>query len=131
MRLLILLLAVLMCIPAWTQNDEDVIATESLPPVTHDKDSVRRYYIKQFPDYFFIYPVLKQRSLNFELGKRGANSLLTYKPNNTYSLGLGVYLFELGVELAFAIPLREQSIERFGESHARDIHLNVLNKRWG
>jgi hypothetical protein len=131
MRLLILSLAVLLCIPAWSQNDPDAVETETLPPVTEDKDSVRRYYIKQFPDYFFIYPVLKQRSLNFELGKRGANSLLTYKPNNTYSLGLGVYLFELGVELAFAIPLREQRIERFGESHARDIHLNILSKRWG
>src|SRR5688500_2770428 len=44
---------------------------------------------------------------------------------------MGVYMFELGAELAFAIPLNEQSIERFCESKARDIQLNVLAKRWG
>jgi hypothetical protein len=131
MRLFVLSLAILIPIVTWAQDDEEVIEMETLPPVTEDKDSVRRYYIKQFPDYFFIYPVLKQRSLNFELGKRNAGSLLTYKPNNTYSLGLGVYLFELGAELVFAIPLREQSIDRFGESEARDIQLNLLSKRWG
>lgn len=131
MRLLLVSVAVLMSLTAWAQDNEEVIENETLPPVTEDKDSIRRYYIKQFPDYFFIYPVLKQRSLNFELGKRNEKSLLTYKPNNTYSLGLGVYLFELGAELVFAIPLREQSLERFGESKARDIQLNVLSKRWG
>lgn len=116
---------------ALAQNDAQISETEGVIPVTEDKDSVRRYYIKSFPEYFFLYPVLKQRSLNFELAKRDGNSLLTYKPNNSFSFGLGAYLFELGVELTFAIPLREQSIERFGESEARDLHLNVLTKRWG
>ena len=111
---------------AWAQNDGLI-----LEPVTSDKDSLRRYYIQGFPDYFFVYPVLKQRSLNFELAGNDRKSLLTYKPNNTYNLGLGFYLFELGVEFSFAIPLREQSLERFGESESRDLHLNVLTKRWG
>jgi hypothetical protein len=113
------------------QNEAELADQETLPPVTEDKDSVRRYYIKQFPDYFFLYPVLKQRSLNFELSKKGRTSILTYKPNNTYNLGLGVYLFEVGLELAFAIPLGDRSLERFGESKARDIQLNLLSKRWG
>lgn len=115
---------------AWTQGDVQITETDP-PPVTEDKDSVRRYYIKQFPEYFFLYPVLKQRSLNFELARADRSSILTYKPNNTYNLGMGVYLFELGLELSFAIPLREKSIARFGESKARDLHLNVLSKRWG
>jgi len=42
-----------------------------------------------------------------------------------------MYVFEFGVELAFAIPLREQSIQRYGESDAKDLQLNVLAKRWG
>lgn len=100
-------------------------------PVARDKDSVRNHYIKSFPDYFFLYPVLKKRSLDFEVSGPDRGQLLTYKPNNTYSLGVGMYLLELGFEVAFAIPLREQSIRRFGESDARDIQLNVLAKRWG
>lgn len=127
------LIPVLICMAtaAFSQADTAVTESEATVPVTEDKDSVRRYYIKGFPEYFFIYPVLKQRSLNFEIAKADRSSVLTYKPNNTYSLGVGAYIFELGVELAFAIPLREQSLERFGESEARDIGLNVLSKRWG
>jgi hypothetical protein len=97
-----------------------------------EKDSVRAYYIQQFPDYFFVYPVLKQRSLNFELEKLEDNeTVIAFKPNNSYSFGVGLYLFELNFELTFAVPLDEKSIERFGESSARDLQLNVLGKKWG
>jgi hypothetical protein len=104
----------------------------SAKPALSEYDSVRAYYINHFPDYFFVYPVLRQRSLNFELEKlKDDQSVITYKPNSSYSFGLGVYLFELGAELAFAVPLEEQSITRFGKSRARDVQLNVLGKKWG
>jgi hypothetical protein len=96
-----------------------------------DRDSLRRYYIKRFPEYFFVYPVFRQGSLNFELEKKDRSALLTFKPNNTYSLGVGFYVFEVGVELGFAIPLKARSVERYGKSESRDIQLNLLTKRWG
>lgn len=105
--------------------------SETRPDARRQQDSVRAYYIKGFPEYFFLYPVLKRRSLGFELAKNDRSSLLIYQPNNSYSLGMGAYVFEVGVELAFAIPLREQSIARFGKSDARDIQLNIFAKRWG
>lgn len=113
------------------QNEIRISEGEEDQSLTKEKDSVRRQYIGGFPDYFFIYPVIKQRTLNFELTRTDRNALLTYKPNNSYSLGLGVYLFEIGLEFAFAIPLRQQTIDRFGESEARDIQINALAKRWG
>lgn len=131
MRFFILSVIFLIPLNTWAQNDVQISETDDASVITLDKDSIRRYYIKKFPDYFFVYPVLKQRSLNFELAKADRSALLTYKPNNTYSLGLGVYLFEVGLELGFAIPLKEQSIDRFGESEVRDIQLNLLAKRWG
>ena len=127
----LLILAVCSCASAAFAQDAEVTESDVLVPVTEDRDSVRRYFIKGFSEYFFLYPVLKQRTLNFEMNTAGRGSVLTYKPNNTYSLGVGAYIFELGVELAFAIPLREQSLARFGESEARDIGLNVLTKRLG
>jgi hypothetical protein len=97
-----------------------------------ETDSVRSYYIKHFPDYFFLYPVLKQRSLNFELQKQGGDkNSITFKPNNSYSVGLGTYLFEVGFELTFAIPIDEKSEKIFGVSKARDIQLNILGRKWG
>jgi hypothetical protein len=95
------------------------------------RDSLRDTYIKRFPDHFFVYPVLKQRSLNFELEKIDGDDLLAYKPNNAYSFGVGMYLFELGFELAFAIPVDEKSKTIYGESDARDIQLNVFGKKFG
>lgn len=131
MRSLVFSVVFLCALPVWAQDGAQITESTEVLPVTEDKDSLRRYNIKGFPDKFFVYPVLKQRGLNFELARQDRSSLLTYKPNNTYNLGLGAYLFELGLEFSFAIPLREQSIERYGESEARDLHLNVFTKRWG
>ena len=126
-----LLPCLLLFIVEASAQDAGLIEPDEEKPVRDDKDSVRRYFIKDFPEYFFLYPVLKQRGLNFELSKTDRSGLLTYRPNNTYSLGVGAYIFEVGVELAFAIPLKERSIEKFGESRARDLQLNLLAKRWG
>ncbi len=95
------------------------------------KDSIRNGHIQLFPNDFFVYPVLKQRTLSFELEKTDRSRLLTYRPNNTYSFGLGVYLFEVGAELAFAIPVAERKTDLFGNSKARDIQLNALGKKFG
>jgi hypothetical protein len=102
------------------------------PTAQQEKDSIRNYYIKHFPEYFFLYPVLKQRHLNFELQKEtGDENLVTFKPNNSYSFGMGLYLFEVNFELALAIPIDEKSKAIYGNSDARDIQLNILGKKWG
>ena len=115
----------LACLVARAQEDIEVT------PPSSNKDSIRDINIVRFPDHFFLYPVIKQRSLSFELEKRDRSDLLTFKPNNSFSLGVGFYLFEVGAEIAFAVPLDEQSKEIYGESRARDIQLNLLGKRWG
>jgi hypothetical protein len=94
-------------------------------------DSIRDLYIKKFPNHFFLYPVIKQRSLSFELEKRDRSETLTYRPNNSYSLGVGFYLFELGFELGFAVPLDEKKTALYGKSYARDWQLNAYGKRFG
>ena len=127
-----LFLSAVLCLPALLRAQEaEVTGSDEVRSNAHPKDSLRSHYIQRFPDYFFLYPVLKQRSQSFELAKTDKSALLTYKPNNTYSLGLGVYLFEVGLELGYAIPLAQNSIERYGKSVARDIQLNALAKRWG
>ena len=95
-------------------------------------DSIRSIHIKSFPDHFFLWPVLKQRRLDFELKNiPDRNKSVTYRSNKPYSLGLGMYLFEVGVELTFAIPLDEKSKNIYGESDASDLQLAILTKKWG
>lgn len=126
-RQLAVILVLAICSPAMAQD-----VSTTTPQEQSDVDSVRGYYIEQFPKYFFLYPVLKQRSLNFELEReKGGNGLLTFKPNNAFSFGLGMYLFEFGFELTFAVPLEQKSIDRYGKSKARDVQFNLLGKKWG
>jgi hypothetical protein len=95
-------------------------------------DSSRAYYIKPYPDHFFLWPVLKQRRLQFTLQDiPDRNKKLVYRSNKPYSLGIGMYLFEVVLELTAAIPLNTRSEEIYGESHARDVQLNLFGKQWG
>lgn len=95
-------------------------------------DSLRSIYIKTYPDHFFVWPVLKQRRLDYEISdlpERGKR--LLYKSNSPYSLGLGAYLFEVALEFTVAIPLDEKSKEIYGPSDARDLQLTLFTKKWG
>lgn len=114
-------------ISAWSQDDVEISAVSKPEPY----DSLRSVYIQSFPDHFFIWPVLKQRSLNFEMNSLSEDKSLTYRSNKPFSFGVGMYLFELGVELTFAIPADEKNKMIYGESDARDLQLNIIGKKWG
>lgn len=127
MRFLTLLLVVLVVSTGQSQDETD---STSVRKPTYD--SLRSQYIKSFPNHFFIWPVLKQRRLNFEMNSLLPNGAsLTYKSNKPYSIGVGLYLFELGVELAGSIPLDEQSKRIYGQSDVSDLQLNIIGKKWG
>ena len=95
-------------------------------------DSLRTFYVQEYQDKFFIWPVLKHRSLTFEVSDRkNDKQAVLFKPNNTAAMGFGFYLFEVGFEIAFAIPINERQKEIFGDTKARDLQINVLTKSWG
>lgn len=96
------------------------------------KDSVQSTYIKSYSDKFFLWPVLKQRSLSFELSNpRQVGNTVRFKPNNAFGIGLGMYLFDLGIELVFAVPLDQEKESNYGKTSAQDLQLNILSRRWG
>ncbi|MBL7849259.1 MAG: DUF4421 domain-containing protein [Cyclobacteriaceae bacterium] len=89
-------------------------------------------YIKSYRDKFFVWPVTKQRQLSFRLqdpGDGGKN--VEFKPNNAYGLGLGVYLFDLGLEFVFPMPVAQDRTNVFGSTRSTDLQLNILSRRWG
>lgn len=100
--------------------------------VNAQTDTLNTEYIQRYPDKFFVWPVVKKRELSFGISNReDPGRKLNYKPNNSYSLGMGVYLFEIAVELSFAIPIGERSINTYGASDVRDLQANFLGKHWG
>ena len=95
-------------------------------------DSMRSIYVKTYTDHFFVWPLLKQRRLDYEISDLPEkNKRLFYKSNSPYSLGLGAYIFEVGLEFTFAIPLDAKSKEIYGPSDARDLQLNLFTRSWG
>lgn len=95
-------------------------------------DSLRSKYVQRFPDKFFVWPVLKQRSLFFDVSPRADRSkVLNYRPNNSFGVGVGFYLFEVAIELTSAIPLNEKNRATYGESDVRDLQINFLAKNFG
>lgn len=113
----------------WVYGQEGAELTVNTP---NKYDSTRSMYIKTYPDHFFLWPLLKQRKLDFEITDLPAkNKRLMYKSNSPYALGLGAYIFEVGLELTAAIPLDSKSKEIYGNSDAKDLQVNVFAKRWG
>ncbi len=97
-----------------------------------NKDSIRAIYIERFPDHFFIWPLIKSRTTQFEIQQiNNAGSKLTYKPNNAVGLGFGLYVFEIGVEITFAVPIAAEREALFGRTKATDLQINLLGKTWG
>src|SRR5688572_21092709 len=123
----IVLFFVSLCTTVFSQDDVAIAAAPQSAT-----DSIRSLYIKSFPDHFSLWPVLKQRRLDFEMTSLlDTKKSITYKSNKPYSIGFGAYLFELVIELTAAVPLNEQSKRIYGESDARDLQLNIIGKRWG
>jgi len=97
-------------------------------------DSIRSQYIHEFHDRFYIKPIVTVRSLSLELAdndKQVASS--NYKPSSNNFLGLGLYFFDLGIELSFKLPQDEDQVppEIFGETESIDFQTNIYAKKWG
>lgn len=96
----------------------------------HLPDSSHSEYIQKFPDKFFIWPLFKKRSLSYDI-RNGDSDKIKYRPNNSFSLGLGVYLFEIAAEISFTLPINEMNQSTYGSTDARDIHANFIGNNWG
>ncbi len=96
----------------------------------HEADSTRNDFIQQFPDHFFVWPFFKKRSLSFDM-RNGNSEKINYKPNNSFSLGVGVYLFEITAEISFTMPINDKSRGIHGSTDAREFHANFVGNNWG
>lgn len=95
-------------------------------------DSLENKYISKFHDKFFLWPLLRRRTLAFDIkSKDNKSESVKYRPNNAYTLGLGAYLFEIVAEFSLALPIDEKSTSTYGTTDVREFHANFLGKGWG
>jgi hypothetical protein len=98
---------------------------------TPTADSARLRFIKPFEHQVFVGAVLKQRTLSIQMtNAQQRKNWVRYVPNNTYSAGVRLNLFGVGLEAAVAIPLARKNVERFGSSAVREFQGNSFTKKW-
>jgi hypothetical protein len=109
-----------------------VLGLQSLNAHGDDRDTLRARFVKRYPDHMFIYPLIKQRSSSFTVQRRNIDQQsLTFRPNHSVSMGIGLYVFDVGVELALDVPLDEGSTSQFGTSNVRDLSGLIVGNNWG
>jgi hypothetical protein len=134
MRFILILLFTYSIASAQTDVDVSVLVEED-STTKHSRqlhDSVRAKFVRTYPGHFFVWPVIKKRSLSVEARSynQGAQRV-TFTPNNSVSMGLGFYVFEVAFEVALSVPIDEQSKRIYGETTSADFQLNALGKYWG
>ncbi len=94
-------------------------------------DSVRNKYVEHFSDYFFLGPVLKKRNMFFDISSiQDPTKSLTFKPNTSYTFGVSLNIFEVGLEASLSVPINVKNQQRFGTSTAGDFRINSISKKW-
>lgn len=94
-------------------------------------DTLRLRHIKKYPDKLFIWPVLKRRTLAFIVDSdQAVEKSLTFRPNNTYSFGVGAYIFDVAAELSLSIPLDEKTRGLYGSSESSDLSAGLAGSNW-
>ena len=89
-------------------------------------------YIIDFKDKFYVKPLLTVRSLNLEFRDENDNiDDITYSATTNAYLGLGVYLFDIGLELSFRLPNETQDPATYGETDVFDFQTNLYGRKWG
>lgn len=119
----LLLVYILLISPGYGQSDADSLDRQK---------SVRSEYIQDFDDKFYIKPLLTVRTLNLELkDQNGRVDDVSYSSTTNSYLGLGVYLFNIGLELSFRLPNDRQDPGTYGETDVFDFQTNLYSKKWG
>lgn len=96
-------------------------------------DSVRINYVKEFPDKFYIKPILTVRRLSLELAAKDRQvDKISFVPSSNNFLGLGLYIFNINIELSFKVPQNEEEVptEIYGQTESFDFQANIYAKKW-
>lgn len=100
--------------------------------MAQDYDSLRSSYVQEFPDHFNAKIIGTDRLLILNLiGREGEGRRVNYAPNDRGYIGLGAYIFDVGLELAVKVPVAfERSKSKYGETDFIDFQGNVYGRKW-
>src|SRR5690606_31732071 len=100
--------------------------------IAQEYDSIRSGYVREFPDRFNLKLLATDRLLILNLrGTEAGNKVINYAPNDRGYIGIGAYIFDIGIELAVKVPKAlQRSSTKYGETDFIDFQGNVYGKKW-
>lgn len=95
-------------------------------------DSLRSEYVKEFPDDFNVKLFATNRLLILNLvGKSQGKARINYAPNDRGYIGIGAYIFDLGLEFSVKVPLAfQRSKSRYGDTDFIDFQGSLYGRKW-
>lgn len=104
----------------------------SIHGIAQDYDSIRSIYVKEFPNHLNGKLIATDRLLILNLiGREGEKRRVNYAPNDRGYIGIGAYIFDVGLELAVKIPAAfERSKDKYGETDFIDFQGNIYGRKW-
>lgn len=97
-----------------------------------DVDSARSEYVREFPDDFNVKLFATNRLLILNLvGKNQGTSRINYAPNDRGYIGIGAYIFDLGLAFSVKVPLAfQRSKSKYGETDFIDFQGSLFGRKW-
>ena len=100
--------------------------------LSQNNDTVRNQYVREFPDHFNVKILATDRLLTLNMvSRQNEKERINYTPNDRGYIGLGMYIFDLGIEVAVKVPSGfQRSKSKYGETDFIDFQGNVYGRRW-
>ncbi|UII28439.1 DUF4421 domain-containing protein [Fulvivirga maritima] len=109
-----------------------LVLTGTIFAFGQNEDSVYNYYVKKFPNKFNMKLIGADKILSMDLiSQNDRNDRVNYIPNNQGVVGLGVYVFDIGFEMALKVPdFLQRNEDQFGVTEFKDFQGNIYGRKW-
>jgi hypothetical protein len=89
-------------------------------------------FVRYYPDCFNLRTFITTRDLSWTIHHQRTDlPRITYAPNADNFIGLGAYVFDIGVAAAIRLPSSfQRDPSRFGDTKAIDAQTNIYGKQW-
>jgi hypothetical protein len=89
-------------------------------------------YIRQFGEYWNLKAISTQKTFTLSLRDKNLKDVtMYYAPNLGAYLGLGIYIFDIGIDVSFRVPPSDVENELYGNSSGTDLQLHMYTRRLG
>lgn len=86
-------------------------------------------YVRMFPQTVTFRLYSGEKISMFDIRDGNSNRTLQYRPNNILSLGAGITIYGVGLNLSVPLPFHDRKFDKFGQTRRLDIQVHSYQPR--